>query len=30
MMQRALRPSALVPPGFDVESAFCDDALQAE
>src|SRR3954469_7235919 len=26
MMQRALRPSALVPHGFDVESAFCDGA----
>jgi transposase len=26
MMQRALRPSALVPRGFDVESAFCDGA----
>ena len=26
MMQRALRPSALVPRGFDVESAFCDVA----
>ena len=25
-MQRALRPSALVPRGFDVESAFCDGA----
>ncbi|MCK1289693.1 ISL3 family transposase, partial [Bradyrhizobium sp. 30] len=25
-MQRALRPSALVPHGFDVESAFCDGA----
>jgi hypothetical protein len=23
-MQRALRPSALVPPGFEVESAICD------
>jgi hypothetical protein len=23
MMQRALRPSALVPRGFDVEGAFC-------
>ena len=23
-MQRALRPSALVPRGFDVESAVCD------
>ncbi len=23
-MQRVLRPSALVPPGFDVESAFCE------
>ena len=26
MMQRALRPSALVPRGFDVESAVCDGA----
>lgn len=26
MMQRALRPSALIPPGFDVESAVCDGA----
>src|SRR3954466_9987691 len=26
MMQRALRPSALVPRGFEVESAFCDGA----
>ena len=26
MMQRALRPSALIPPGFDVESAICDGA----
>src|SRR6202048_67928 len=26
MMQRALRPSALVPRGFDVESAFCEGA----
>jgi hypothetical protein len=26
MMQRALRPSALVPRGFDVESAICDGA----
>ena len=25
-MQRALRPSALVPRGFNVESAFCDGA----
>jgi hypothetical protein len=25
-MQRALRPSALVPRGVDVESAFCDGA----
>src|ERR1700687_2758917 len=25
-MQRALRPPALVPRGFDVESAFCDGA----
>ena len=25
-MQRALRPSGLVPRGFDVESAFCDVA----
>ena len=25
-MQRALRPSALVPRGFDVESAFCNGA----
>ncbi|WP_456652109.1 ISL3 family transposase [Bradyrhizobium sp. LM2.3] len=25
-MQRALRPSALIPPGFDVESAVCDGA----
>ena len=25
-MQRALRPSALVPRGFGVESAFCDGA----
>jgi transposase len=25
-MQRVLRPSALVPRGFDVESAFCDGA----
>jgi hypothetical protein len=25
-MQRALRPSALVPRGFDVESASCDGA----
>jgi len=24
MMQQALRPSALVPRGFDVESAVCD------
>ena len=24
MMQRALRPSTLVPRGFDVESALCD------
>ena len=26
MMQRALRPSALVTRGFDVESAVCDGA----
>jgi len=26
MMQRALRPAALVPRGFEVESAFCDGA----
>jgi outer membrane receptor protein involved in Fe transport len=26
MMQQALRPSALVPRGFDVESAVCDGA----
>jgi hypothetical protein len=26
MMQRALRPSALIPRGFDVESAVCDGA----
>jgi hypothetical protein len=26
MMQRALRPSALVPRGLDVESAICDGA----
>src|SRR3979490_3033547 len=26
MMQRTLRPLALVPRGFDVESAFCDGA----
>jgi hypothetical protein len=25
-MQRALRPSALVPRGFNVESAVCDGA----
>lgn len=27
MMQRALRPSALVPRGLNVESAFCDGAM---
>jgi hypothetical protein len=27
MMQRALRSSALVPRGFEVESAFCDGAM---
>jgi hypothetical protein len=26
-MQRAQRPSTLVPRGFDVESAFCDGAM---
>jgi zinc-finger of transposase IS204/IS1001/IS1096/IS1165 len=26
-MQRALRPLALVPRGFDVESVFCDGAM---